>query len=353
MSKRISSRQGGFSLIELMVALAIGSLLIAGAVYVYSQSRNTYAVNETVARLQENGRYVMSLIEPELQLAGYYGFTNAPNDFKYIRNGSTGSPVLWSGMRAVAPAVAGLGTTHACRTNYAVDLVQTIEGSNDVYTLGCAGLPSALAATDTLTIRRAATNLAAAPVAGRLQVLVSRLSPNNQFILADGLLPATPALEPNLVELRDLIVESFYVSPDSNTRVGLPTLRRKMLIDGPAIRDDEIMPGVQDLQIQFGIDTGDYNGDGIIDAGLDSDGNGIPDVVRGIATRYVNPNFANIDRYQVVSVRIWLLMRAEQPETGFSDARPYVYAGKNFTPADGFRRVLMSRTIQLRNSRAL
>jgi len=49
----------GLSLVELMVALAIGSLLIAGAVYVYSQSRNTQRVSEAVARLQEKGRYVL------------------------------------------------------------------------------------------------------------------------------------------------------------------------------------------------------------------------------------------------------------------------------------------------------
>ena len=350
---RRTSRTSGFSLIELMVALTIGSILIAGAVYVYSQSRNTYTVNETLARLQENGRYVMSLIEPELQLAGYYGFTNAPNDFKYIRNGSVAAPVLWSGLRSVSPAVAGLGTTHVCRPNYVVDLVQTVEGTNDNYLLGCPAQGGAIANTDTLTIRRASSAISPAAVAGRVQLLVSRLSPTNQFILADGLLPATPAINANLVELHDLIVESFYVSPDSATRPGLPTLRRKLLVDGPAIRDEEIMPGVEDLQVQFGIDTGDYNGDGVIDAGLDSDGNGIPDAVRGVATRYVDPDFLNINRFQVVSVRIWLLMRAERPEVGFSDARPYVYAGKNITPADNFRRVLMSRTIQLRNARML
>ena len=46
----------GLSLIELMVALTIGSLLIIGAVSVYVQSRTTYRINETVARMQENAR---------------------------------------------------------------------------------------------------------------------------------------------------------------------------------------------------------------------------------------------------------------------------------------------------------
>jgi hypothetical protein len=71
---------------------------------------------------------------------------------------------------------------------------------------------------------------------------------------------------------------------------------------------------------------------------------------------------------QVVSVRIWLLVRAENPEVGFRDNRTYEYgdrltatgttadlnaanaAGRAYRPADGFRRMLVSRTIQLRNA---
>ena len=57
---------------------------------------------------------------------------------------------------------------------------------------------------------------------------------------------------------------------------------------GEAFTDQELVPGVEDLQVQFGIDTGDYDNDGTIDRDLN--GNGIPDGANGIATRYVNPN---------------------------------------------------------------
>ncbi len=46
-----TTAQQGLSLIELLVALAIGSVLIVGAVYVFSRGRATYSVNESVARL--------------------------------------------------------------------------------------------------------------------------------------------------------------------------------------------------------------------------------------------------------------------------------------------------------------
>ena len=105
---------------------------------------------------------------------------------------------------------------------------------------------------------------------------------------------------------------------------------------------DEIIPGVEDMQVQFGIDPSGtlrqraaLRGPGAIPIGA-----------------------------QVVSVRIWLLVRAENPEVGFRDTRTYQYgdrvtatgttadlnaanaAGRAYVPADDFRRLLVSRTIQ-------
>lgn len=371
----------GFSLVELMIALAIGSVLIIGAVYVYSQSRITSAVNDTIARLQENGRYALSLIETDVQLAGYYGFTNYPDDFGFIAGGSTATVTPAAQMTYASAAVPGLpSSAQTCRNNYAVNLLQAAEGFNNqaTFALSCAaqggGLSTATAgnpgSTDLLTIRRSSNPAAAgviAPQSGRVQLLVNRLSPTNQYVLADGLLPAAPILDATNVQVRNLVVRSYYVSANSDTQVGLPALRVKVLsISGgsPAFVDDntvdatsgEVVAGVQDMQIQFGIDTGDYNADGIIDAGLDIDGNGIPDAPRGIATRYVNPNFMNVapnQGFAVVSVRIWLLLRAPQAEQGFTDARTYQYADRPaYRPNDNFRRVLVSKTIQLRNSRS-
>lgn len=351
-------RARGLGLIELLVALAIGSVLIVGAVYVYSQSRSTFRVSDTVARLQEDARYAMSVIEPDLQLAGYYGFSNSPDDFKFITGGSTSTYLSATRMMASRPAVVGLPSSYqTCGNNFAVDLVATVEGSNDAYTLACApiaGVGGARANTDTLTIRRAALTPQAAATGGRLQLLVSRLSPTNQYVFSDGSLPVTPALEPDTVQVRDLIVRSYYISQNSTqpARAGLPALRVKQLVAGGNFLDTQVMPGVEDLQVQFGIDTGDYNNDGVIDPGLDTDGNGIPDAPRGIATRYVDADALPVG-FQVVSVRVWLMMRSSQFEAGFTDGRTYDYAGKSVTPNDGNRRMLVSRTIQLRNSRQL
>jgi type IV pilus assembly protein PilW len=365
--------QRGVSLVELMVALTIGSLLIVGAITVYSNSRSTFAVNESLARMQDQGRYVMSVLEPDIELAGYYGFTNSPDTLRFV-DGAAPAVVRATAPQLrqqpmVVPAVAptpapGLAASaHACGINFAVDVLRPVQGSNDEFALG----PNATAAcnpfgagvvpdTDTLTLRRASTESVDAAEDGRLQIYASRLrSRTAQLLFADG-------VEPGIIDddnvIHDLLVRAYYVSQDSVDRPGHPALRVKSLtrIGGnPAFLDTEVMPGVEDFQIQFGVDTGDYNNDGVIDPDADLNDDGIPES-DGRATRYVNPDFADLDRVQVVSVRIWVRLRAEQPEPGFVDDRTYRYGDVEFTPAGAersFRRVLLSRTIALRNSRTL
>ena len=83
-----------------------------------------------------------------------------------------------------------------------------------------------------------------------------------------------------------------------------------------------------------------------VQLGLDTDGDGS---VNG----YVNPDVAGgttNDPTQVLAVRTWMLVRAEQPESGFEDNATYVFADRAaFTPADGFRRLLVSKTTLIRN----
>jgi hypothetical protein len=98
-----------------------------------------------------------------------------------------------------------------------------------------------------------------------------------------------------------------------------------------------------------GVDPGqDKNMDGVIDVDPDS---GISIYTNGDVSRYVTPGDAVLKTGQVVAVRLWIRVRAEELETGFSDRRPYKYASVNFTPADGYRRVLITRTIFVRNTR--
>jgi len=72
MTARID-RQGGLSITELMVSVAISMAVLSSLVYVYAGSRAAYRTNEALARVQETGRFALEWISRDLREAGYMG----------------------------------------------------------------------------------------------------------------------------------------------------------------------------------------------------------------------------------------------------------------------------------------
>ena len=110
------------SLIELLVAVTIGGLLIFGAAKVYVDSRATYEVNETAARLQETARYAMSVIEPDIRMSNYWGLVK-------------GAGIV---INQAAQTAASTGVAQGCGNNFAHDLQRNLEANNNAYAFGCA-----------------------------------------------------------------------------------------------------------------------------------------------------------------------------------------------------------------------
>jgi type IV pilus assembly protein PilW len=70
----LSSRrntQQGLSLIELMVAMLIGLFLILGVTQIFINNQKSYLFQQGQVGNQENGRFVLSVLEQELSKAGY------------------------------------------------------------------------------------------------------------------------------------------------------------------------------------------------------------------------------------------------------------------------------------------
>ena len=63
----------GFSLIELMIALALGLVVTAGIVQLFVGNNQTYTVLQGQSRLQEGARYAMDFIAESSRAAGYFG----------------------------------------------------------------------------------------------------------------------------------------------------------------------------------------------------------------------------------------------------------------------------------------
>jgi type IV pilus assembly protein PilW len=347
------SGQAGVTLIELMVALTISTVLIFGATQVYLRSRNTYQSNESVTRLQESARYAMSIVEVDVRNANYFGLTKSAYKF-------AGQAVQALPLGAVAPGPAA----NVCGNNFAIDLNTAIQGDDNSYVLsasrqlGCDALSgwttTAVTTADTLTIRRASIITQTAFTNNTLQLCSGRGVDNTLFSTAGACLPI-----PN-GQINNLIVNAYYVDQNSAQAAGLPSLRRKALAPGPAFIDEEVIAGVEDMQIQFGIEA--------VNPAVGATGQ---------PSSYINPR-ALLANEQVVAVRLWLLVRSDSPEPGFSDNRCYEYAARvcangttenlndaaattlgfqpsssadeSFASVKRFRRLLVSRTMYLRDA---
>lgn len=70
------SRAAGFSLVELMLALALGLIVVTGIVQLFVGNSQTYNVLNGQARMQENARFAMEFIARAARSAGYFGCAN-------------------------------------------------------------------------------------------------------------------------------------------------------------------------------------------------------------------------------------------------------------------------------------
>lgn len=73
MITRALSNQRGLSIVEIMVAMVIGLILMAGVIQVFVGSKMTYRVNEALGRLQEDGRFSLEYLSRDVRMAGYSG----------------------------------------------------------------------------------------------------------------------------------------------------------------------------------------------------------------------------------------------------------------------------------------
>lgn len=226
------------SLIELMMGLLLTSVASLGAFTAWAQGRARYESAQTLGRLQERAQYVFSTLEPELQLAGFYGVQGA----------------------SLLPQPIEPASASSCGAGQATRLLAPVETSRG-YALACTPQqPGAVADSAVLTVRRASAQ-SATPDAGRMQVLTSLEHPAARGVIVDGVLPAGVTLKPGITELRDLIVRSWYVAreSDGNGDPTEPALRVKSLtrVAGqPRFVDTEVMPGVEGLGVQLGVRDG-------------------------------------------------------------------------------------------------
>ncbi len=68
--------QRGFSLIELMVAMIIATVIGIGLVQIFASTRAAFNTNMTLAHAQENSRFALDFIQRDLRMAAHLGTRN-------------------------------------------------------------------------------------------------------------------------------------------------------------------------------------------------------------------------------------------------------------------------------------
>ncbi len=326
--RNVRHHEHGVTLIELMVAMLIGLFLALGSVTVFNQSRVSYRLSDSQARLQENLRFVLDTIEPDIRLARFWGLHN--------------EPALITVPGAIVVNCGAVNATALATTlNQEVAAVDETVGYAAV--VPCAAPTGARADSDVLIVRHVSQQ-PTIPTIGRLQVR-SDLATGNLF--NTGVNP--PGFGP-LAQTHDLVVNAYYIANGSNLDPNVPSLRRWTLDAAGNLVDEEMIAGVENLQVQFGVDENgpDVNNLFSITRYVDGDH---PIITPG------DPGF--LPNAEIVAVRLWVLMRTEQTELGMIDLAAYTPPDGDLAPINpggpayplDVRRQQITKTIHLRNNR--
>jgi len=311
-------RCSGFSMVELMVAMVITLILLAGIGQIFLASKKSFTIQDSLGRLQENGRYVVDTLAQDVRRAGYLGgalsIEEAAGSLPIATGVDTCSGTAWA--RLLDTPIIGLNgsaTGYNCIPNY-------LAGSGDIIAIRYAA-PWELGSLTTPT-----------PVSTMIYLHSNPKDPKTARLYLGSQLPTKAAGD----RQAELVARAYFIANSGQTcayqgaNMSVPSLYRVSLNNSSQPgTPEEIASGIEQLQILYGIDD---NGDFSVNSYVKAD--------------------AVADWSQVVAVRFWVLTRAECPETGYTNTTTYEMGdGENFTPPtnDHYRRQLYQTTVNLRN----
>lgn len=337
----------GFSLVEMMVAIAIGAILLVGAIAMFVSNRETYQIATQVSGLQENARFALGTLMHDIRMAGYSGCTNDLSQVTDQTGASAGE------LLGFADAIEGINDIGASGANWSPSNVaayqlqagtdgnagQAVTGTDAITLRFLSGTPATVtaASSGSLTVTSTAPFTAGAPYA------VSDCGATDLFLLKQvtGTGPSytlTPALAFARVftgsanaQVAALDAVRYYIGLNPS---GIPALYRETMVQGSptSVVHQEMVDGVQNMQLLYGVDS---NGDGSPDAYYAA---GAPQLSTQQQWR------------QVVAVRLALLMRSDEPYGTVKDTQAYSLDGQSVGPFnDTYRRRVFNATIFVRN----
>lgn len=337
-SSPVSTRhQTGLSLVELMIAIAVGLLLLAGITTLITQQSNTRAELDKSSRQIENGRYALTLLQDDIQHAGFYG--------------------QYSG--AMTPLTA---LPNPCATDVAsIDssLVMPLQGYDAPTTVPAplsTCLPDAnhIAGTDILVVRRLEADdsppTIATAVVGQVYVQTTPDAKVTGTGSDTSVFTLTRKDATTAAELRAYVEHIYFLSPCNIYAAGattctsaadggapVPTLKRLEITAaaGTAVfTTTPLVNGIQNMQFDYGVDSA---APGTTDIGTP-------------ASLFVTAPGVT-DWPNVMAVQVNLLARNLDPSADYVDGKKYNMgvAGTIGPFSDAYKRHLYTATVRAVN----
>ena len=334
----------GFSLVELMIALALAGILLLGLAVFFVSSSRSYSEAERVSRQIENGRYASALIAEEIRHAGFYGEVK---DVTLLPTSPAPSSLIPLPASVPIPCDTAIGSVKAA-------LPLPIQGVDSPGTAPSC-VTDALAGTDMIVIRRANTTTVTAAAADAIAngyytqtTNCTTASPVFQITLS-GASPSNLSLTDRdcatIMPVRQYHVYIYYVGTCSISTgangvcqggdAPLPTLKRAELTAGGTWNHVPLVEGIENLQFEYGLDTS-----------VPRDGQ---------ADTFTSAPASVAQWSQVVAVRIHVLARNTEASPGFTDTKTYALGNNadgstnTVTPGGSFRRHNYTELVRVTN----
>ena len=327
----------GFSLIELMVAITIGLVIIASLVGVLSATSSSSSSNDRESDLITNGRYAVDTLKSEIRKAGFKGYTAfAP----------TMPPSPWTAPTSgclEAGSSAGAFISNLHQGIWGSDKTNPFSG-NCIPGDGTSATSTYAANTDILVLRR----LSDFPIGNATALSANTIYFQSTYTQGQLFRSTSVPVRPTFTGVQQpldtftLQTSVYYISPFTVSVAEVPkvpSLRRIELQSDGSMKDELVVSGIEQMQIQYGLQPVDNTGKIVSTQFVDS--------LAGNSTEVATDPKTSWDTVKLV--RLWLLARSATIEPGYTNSQTYSMGNFSYTPNDSFRRQLFSTIVELRN----
>lgn len=315
----MSTRHGGFSLVEIMIAMLLALLLLALILTAFSSMQAASTQTRQLAFLQQNGQLVVNLLNNELQNSGFWG----GHSLQHISHAISTQPLPAND--CVAAGLDSGSFPQAGQSFISLYAGRAAAGRQ----LNC--LNNLLPDTEFLQIKRTVG----------LQVAKNEMRANRFYLQSDWQQSRFVDLESKSSDAELFFPYQhlvLYVQQQQHNNQTMPVLMRKRLVRTAAgaanISTDSLIDGVERLHFEF-----------LIDSTLD----GRPNF--SLATAEMTPFYWLQQQSRIVAVQYHVLIRTLEPDRRYKNNRHYQLGAVSFVaPGDHYRRLLLSGAVYFENA---